>query len=159
MVNNRHVRSLRDNITHTVMPLPARQQRHEVEYRAFLQEHIDTAQGGMFQALEKRQRAMQLLREADFEKEIHGKALTAAQMRRAELANGQAQGDQLDLGITSSNRAYNALPAPTPNNRGQLSITAKSQNKPVKAKSGRSKVVAIARPARLKNIWGQTAWP
>lgn len=129
------------------------------EHRNFLQEYIDSAQGGMFQALAKEKKALQLWREAEFEKEIHGKTLTAAQLSRAELPSGLEQKSRLALENAVSNGRRGILPPSSPVVEG----SDRAARRPATKKSAKPKKTclqgyAVTRRAGSKNIWGQTAW-
>lgn len=108
---------------------------------------------------------MQMWREAELEKEIHGKALTAAQLRRADLSNTHAQGnrpDQRNLAFNDRRDALSPLvvkqygvAVPRGSNKH---ARAGEVDRPAKSKKARLQVVGIVRPKGAKNIWGQTAW-
>lgn len=141
---------------------PTHRQRDEGNFREYLQSHVDTAQSGMFNALDKEQEAMRLLREAEFEKEIHGRALTAAQLRRAGLSDRHVEGQRLGeandtiRSILPGSMLQQRLVGGVQSPYGSASIV--EANKSAKTKKKRQQVIAITRPAGVKNIWGQTAW-
>lgn len=145
--------------------MPSRDGFSDGEHRAFLQHHIDTAQVGMFEALKKKQMATQLWREADLEREIHGKALTAAQLRRAELLNPRVHRESSGQRKITFLDEHDALPSPSSQYRAVRSehgwirgAGARNSSSPAKTKKARFEVVGIKRQKGAKNIWGQTAW-